>query len=147
MIYGYKCRTCGHTEDSTVRANMIGPCGCGGWLTRKYQFVVEPVMQEHFNRAVGMPISSMRQFKRELDRVSDEYSARTGMDTKFAPIDYADTKACGVTGDGLDAMNRRRHAEGKPELVVKDPATPRGIPPMKWPAGPTRRIELPHESG
>jgi len=66
-------------------------------------------MPEHFNVAVGRPVSSSKQFADELKRKSEEASLRTGMDHNFVPVDVTDMKAVGATDEGLDHTRKVHH--------------------------------------
>lgn len=125
MIYAYKCRTCGRTQDSKTRADSIGPCShslvsvggiapCDGTLTRLYIIRTEAQMPEHWNKTLNRPIHSLRQFDEGLKRASHEASLRTGMAHDFQRIDPTDKAAVGVTDEGMDATNRQRRKLGLP---------------------------------
>lgn len=119
MMYGYRCRVCGATADSSRRTDSLGPCpDCSsGELRRCYRGVqLAPVMQEHYNPAVNGPVSSAKQVAEELKRQSDKYSERTGIESRFVPVDPGDA---GGTNDGLEATNRVRHARGEPEVWLE----------------------------
>lgn len=120
VIYAYRCRSCGHSQDSRLRADTLGPCSscAAGEMRRVWAVNVGPVMHEHFNQTVGKPISSMRQFEAELRRVSDERTAATGIEHRYAPVDPTDRKALGVTSEGLEATNRARVAAGLKPVPV-----------------------------
>lgn len=113
-VYGFRCRTCDTRANSHDRLATLGPCpnpGCDGELKRCYRSVqLAPVMQEHYNPSVNAMVSSERQIVESFKRASDEYSARTGIEANFQPLDPKDAK---MTGDGLEATNRRRVAEGQ----------------------------------
>lgn len=116
MIYAYRCDVCGIDNDSTTRGDNNGPCrtaGCAGLLRRRWSVNVKPVMQEHFNHTVNKPISSMTQFRSELSRMSDEYTERTGIPSKFVPKEWGEL---GATSEGLDATNSQRAQQGLPAL-------------------------------
>ena len=117
MIYAYRCDKCFTDNDSNTRGDTSGPCpinGCTGTLRRRWSISIKPSMQEHFNHTVNRPISNMSQFKSELSRMSDEYTARTGIPAKFAPKDWGEL---GATSEGLDAANSQRAQQGLPELA------------------------------
>lgn len=120
-IYGYQCASCGATVDSPERADNLGLHDlCGGLLKRLWRVNFGTVMQEHFNATVGKPISDGRQFERELRRMSEERTAATGIEHRFAPVDPTDTKTLGVTNEGLEATNAQRVSNGlKPVHVAE----------------------------
>lgn len=93
MMYDYRCPECDLAYSSPTRADRLdNPCACGfeGPLHRVFGFSHKPAMPEHYNHAVGKPISNPAQFRSELSRASDEATARTGMEHRFAPIDIRD---------------------------------------------------------
>lgn len=129
-LYEYRCRECGSTQLMEARGDHLAPdihwtrvdvdghpeggrSYCRGLMRRVWSVQVAPVMQEHFNTTVQRPVSSMRQFERELRRASDVASEETGIEHRFAPVDPTDRKALGVTDEGLDATNRQRAARGQ----------------------------------
>lgn len=123
QVYLYQCRTCGAREESTTRGDTIGPCGrrygdivCPGEMRRRFQVSMPFVMQEHFNSAVGGPISDQKQFESELRKKSDLASQHTGMEHKYVPVDMNDKKGLGVDGRGIDESNRIRSRIGAPML-------------------------------
>lgn len=114
MIYQYRCRRCGATELSEARADTLGLCQCEGELRRDYSGVqLAPVMQEHYNPSIDGMISSERKLNERFKIASDEYSQRTGIEARFAPVDPKDA---GATQQGLEATNRVRHARGLKEV-------------------------------
>lgn len=118
-LYVYKCRSCGYFAEVTDHASTLGVCpGCeAGELKRDYTTVqLAPVMQEHYNPSVNGMVSSMRKLNDEFKRQSDEYSERTGIEARFAPVDPKDV---GATNDGLDATNRQRRKMGLKEVTVE----------------------------
>jgi hypothetical protein len=70
------------------------------------------VLHEHYNHSVGKPISSHRQYADELKRLSEQQTERTGIPHNYVPVDLSDTRACGVTDEGLEETARRRHDAG-----------------------------------
>lgn len=66
-------------------------------------------MQEHWNATVGAPIRTNVQFNDSLNRMSDEVSARTGIEHSFEPIDPSTPSAHGVTEQGLYETRRHLH--------------------------------------
>jgi len=103
MLYTYRCVNCGAETVSTHRGDkLIRVCvRCG---QRDHQRVwgvsFHRPMQQHFNKATGTVVSSMRGFKNDLARKSEEYTALTGIEANFQPIDN-DPATLGVTEEGL----------------------------------------------
>lgn len=120
-MYDYLCEACGLSFADIPFVPLGEPhphaeeCPqCGRILIRGVATVnTGEVMQEHFNVAVGKPISSNRQFKDELKRQSELMSARTGTDHRFVPVDTRDQAAVGATDEGLDASAKVRRDAGK----------------------------------
>lgn len=115
MLFGYKCRTCGQTYESKRNVNPLGPCttpDCDGQMTRSYSIALKPALREHWNSTVNAPVSDAKQFARLLKERGEEYTEKTGIVTNYVPVDYQDTAACRVTGEGLDETNRQRVASG-----------------------------------
>lgn len=119
-IYSYKCRSCGHTHDTTTHATgYMGPCprpACDGDMYRDYSSVqlARPAMQEHLNTTTGTVVRTMSQFEDDLKRKSEEATLRTGIEHKFVP--HMPSEAPGVTGEGIDESNRTRTKLGLPTL-------------------------------
>jgi hypothetical protein len=122
MIYEYKCRGCGLIESTTRhRGDRMGDCtnrGCSGSLTRLFSVSVQRPMHEHWNPTVNAPVSSNAQFDNLMKMKSDEATERTGIEHRFVRHDPADSKALGVTTQGLDESNKVRRAQGMPELPM-----------------------------
>ena len=116
-IYEYRCDnpSCRQRAESTRRGDELGQCPvCNlGTLRRRFSFSVAPAMQEHFNHTINKPVSSMRQFRDELSKASEEYFLRTGNESKFVPKDWGEL---GATDEGLDRTNEQRSREGLPPL-------------------------------
>jgi len=122
VIYGYRCRECNLTEDSTRRADSIGACttpGCQGFLRRDFSGIrFDKVMQEHYNKSLNRPVSSLRAFDEAMKIESAIASERTGMEHKFERVDPTDKAALGVTDEGMDATNRERRKQGLPVAKI-----------------------------
>lgn len=73
-------------------------------------------MQEHFNNAVGAPVSDMGRFKALLRQRSDEATERTGIEHRFVPVDMHDSQAVGATNEGIHETNIKRSRIGAPLL-------------------------------
>lgn len=120
-LYGYRCRTCGATAESTRRDTSIGPCldpNCPGDLRRQFAVNIRPSMQPHHNQASGTYVTNMGQFRDDLKRAGERQFIETGIESNLVPLDMHDNEATKVTGEGMDATNRQR---------VKD-----GLPPVKF---------------
>lgn len=121
MRYEYRCPMCQTRVTSDVRAERLQiNCEVCGYLPlhRVYGFTYNKPMPEHFNTTVNKPISSQRQFNEELKRASEVATLETGIEHKYEPVDPGDTKHLGVTGEGLEATNRARHAMGMKEVKI-----------------------------
>lgn len=117
-MFEYKCKNCGthYTTSKNTGDRNPSPCTeCDSLddLVRVFSFSVAPVMQEHWNNSVDAPISSMTQYKEKLKQKSEEHSEYSGIEHRYEPVDIQDTKSLGVTGEGLDATNRVRRANGQ----------------------------------
>lgn len=120
-LFEYRCPECEHRVVSHVRADRLEAdcdhCDPANPIPRVFRRLfsvsVQRPMQEHFNNTVGKPISDMRQFERELARKGDEYTERTGIETRYRPVDYRDREALGVTDAGLEQTRRRMRGEGR----------------------------------
>jgi len=123
VIYEYRCPKCRALTTSTHRGDRLHePCGACGHspLHRKFSVAVKPMMHEHFNKAVGKPISSMRQFKDELKAASEKATEETGIPHNYVPVEYGDREAFGATGEGIYERNVRRSKVGLPPLPTND---------------------------
>lgn len=121
-LYEFKCKGCGATAVSQRREVSDHFCSCGGEYKRIFSFSIARPMQEHFNAAVGKPISSHRQFRDELARKSDQESERLNMTVNLQPVDLADKESLGVTDEGLqethDHAVRTGQREPTPRLIL-----------------------------
>lgn len=117
ILFEYRCPVCEHRVISHVRGDRLEAdcdyCESPRMFKRVFSVSVKRPMQEHFNETVGMPISDERQFARELRRKGEQYTAETGIETNYQPVDYRDKDALGVTDAGLEATRARMHAEGR----------------------------------
>lgn len=120
MIYHYRCSICGEEAVSTRRGDRLHRvcAGCGSTepLRRVFGFSLKPAMAEHFNNAVGKPVSSMRQFSDELKRQSDQASMETGIEHRYVPIEPGDHETAGATNQGIHERNVARSKRGDPLL-------------------------------
>jgi len=89
--------------------------------SKLYSFNIGKSMKPHYNLAVGKYVSSPREIKDELARASDRASA-LGFPTQLeylSPTDLAERSTFGVTDEGIEETERRRHnrrAAGFPDL-------------------------------
>lgn len=126
-IYEYKCDTCASVQSITdsrdgdlkarADARLIS-CTCGGTFTRRFSFTPAAVMHEHWNPTVGGVVSSSRQFKSELRRLSEVHEARTGIPTNLQPVDHEELRRMAEEkyGDaGLKEQHDGRVARGEAE--------------------------------
>lgn len=70
-------------------------------------------MMSHFNATTNSPISSQRQFDDKLKAMSHEATLYSGQEHQYESVDITDTKALGVTEEGLDHTNRARMKAGR----------------------------------
>jgi hypothetical protein len=113
VIYGYRCRTCGVTRDST-RRDDVAPCPCGGLSSRDFSSVQfgAASFTPHFNHSVGAVVNSDREFDDLLKRRSEENSLATGADHSYTRIDPGDLPSHPHTDEGLEETARTRHDKG-----------------------------------
>lgn len=124
MRYEYKCPDCGQTYTSDQRGDrlMIAK-GCHNCkqqdkpMVRVFGISIQPSMQEHWNKTVDQPISSMRQFKDALKERGEHLSKYTQVEQDLQPLDPEQAKV-GVTEEGLDATNRVRVAKGLKAIAL-----------------------------
>lgn len=121
-MYEYRCDTCRATHLITddpdgqrkARADLGHvPCTCGGVYRRRFSFHAAPVMHAHLNHATGTVISSPRQFRSELRRISDESEARTGIPTNLQPADPHELMADALDTHGDDGLKSQHDAAVK----------------------------------
>lgn len=126
-LYEYRCPKCDTPTTITRSINNPEPpprsvlvdctrCRHLSRYTRRFTFSFRPPLAEHWNRALNKPIHSMRQFREELKRVSEEQTLATGIEHNYTPVDMADTEALGVTNEGIDESNIARSRAGEPLL-------------------------------
>ena len=118
-IYTYRCPTCRAETTAMIRGNRLyevcpAMCGYGGPLHRVFGFSTPQMLHEHYNTSVGKVISSHKQHRDELKRLSDERSERTGIEHRFVPNDGPES--VGVTNKGIDESNVIRAQRGEPLL-------------------------------
>lgn len=130
-IYEYKCADCRSIQtitdsrDGDLKARADAgqiACTCGGVYKRRFSFTPAAVMHEHWNPTVGGVVSSHRQFKSELRRLSEVQEARTGIPTNLAPIDHEELRRMAEEryGDaGLREQHDGRVARGEAEPTGK----------------------------
>ena len=110
--YQYKCSGC-RLFFTTASRDDISPCPvCGTKASRHYSFNIGKSIPEHFNNSTGTYVNTERELRDHLKFMSDEESARIGMDHNYeylSPADMQDPAAHGVTEEGLDSTNRTWH--------------------------------------
>lgn len=121
-MYEYRCSECGNTD--TITDDRDGPlkaradaglitCTCtpDAVYRRRFSFSTPPMMHEHYNYTVGRPISSMRQFRDELKRASEEHTLRTGgVPADFQPIDHEELVRMSLEKHGDDGLKEQHDA-------------------------------------
>ena len=121
----YRCPECRRAvttfvpiADTPPRTLLVDCPGCRHMVryTKNFSFSFQPPMAEHFNRAVNKPIHSMRQFREELKRKSEEATLTTGIEHNYVPVDLSDHEAIGVSNEGIDESNIQRERMGAPLL-------------------------------
>lgn len=139
-IYEYRCRTCNTTELCREPADDIGPCAvCDGTMKRVWSVQFAPIMQEHFNLAVGKPISDRKQMDRELRRASELATERTGIPHNFVQIDGEEAKRAAGIDDEMQQQISEARRTGRPlPRSVRD-TTQR---PTEWATADERRRDL-----
>lgn len=107
-LYAYRCPNtdCSYEHLDHRRGDRL-PLACPqcqhpGPLHRRFSVSVHRPMQEHWNTSVNAPVSSMRDFREKLKAAGEEYTLRTGIETNYQPVDISDTKALGVTSEGIE---------------------------------------------
>lgn len=119
-FYEYRCANCGTSRDTQVRGDSLNVlcaiCNETTFHRRVWSVAFKPVMQEHFNNALGGPVSDEKKFAAALRQRSDEAFLHTGIEHKFVPIDMQDAAAVGATNHGIDESNRVRSRIGAPLL-------------------------------
>lgn len=119
MKYEYRCPECDYRvrwDECKNRHVAFCPEHEVQKFKRVFGFSHVKSMESHFNNTVGKPISSMRQFKSELARKSDEATLRTGIEHNYQPVEWGDKERLGVTGEGIYESNKRRAEIGAPLL-------------------------------
>lgn len=137
-LYDFRCPDHRDVHNDTIcapdsiPATLRSYCDfCQDWreFKRVFGFNHHPGMEEHFNKSVGKPISSMRQYRDELHRASDEMARESvyvtadgekvivpGIETNYTPLEWGDHQAFGATNAGIDESNRERSKRGMPLL-------------------------------
>lgn len=120
MIYEYKCPRCYHRVTSTQRGDRLAArcskCGDGGPLHRVFSVNMKPMMHEHFNDTLGAPISDFNRFKTELRIKGEKATEETGIEHRYAPVEWGDAAAVGATNEGIHESNVERSRRGEPLL-------------------------------
>jgi len=68
-------------------------------------------MHVHFNETIGKTVTGKRDFANKLRQKGEEYTAQTGIETNYQPIEPGDIRHK-VTEEGLDGTNRERVKRG-----------------------------------
>jgi len=106
MIFEYRCPECRATMLSKTRGDRLdascGSCGFPGPHVRVFSIRTFKPMEEHWNTSVNAPVRSMQDFKRQLKIKGDQYTESTGIEVNYQPVDMSDTKALGVTREGIE---------------------------------------------
>ncbi len=127
--YEYRCKRCGTTVRSDVRADTNGWClehSPAEPMRRVWGFSLTPIMHEHYNPSTNTVVSSRRQHLDHLKQAEEAANApRTIYDSTgqpypvtppehhFVPVDLRDKAACGVTNEGLDSTYDALRREGR----------------------------------
>ena len=125
-VYAYKCGNCKTKQDVDLPfgenpTEFFCTICKNGQCKRDYSTIrTHRPMPTHMNPTTGMEVGSMRQFKDQLKVKSEEYFRRTGIEANFVPHDHNDTKALGVTNEGLDSTNAVRAERGLRPVVVPE---------------------------
>ena len=121
-MYQFRCRECNRERESQSRDVL--PCSCGGISKRVFHCNFPTSFQPHYNHSVGRYVSSQQQFNDILKSTSERESARQGTDVNFTPVDPGETKALGVTDEGLETTMRDHRDKGLwKETGVSKPST------------------------
>jgi hypothetical protein len=137
-LYDFRCPDHRDVHDTLMCAIADAPltlysfcdfCQSMRDFKRVFGFNHKPGMEEHLNQSVGKPISSMRQYRDELSRKSDEMGQDRiyqtadgekvivpGIPVNYKPLEWGDHQAFGATNEGIDASNRERSKLGMPLL-------------------------------
>lgn len=120
--FQYKCKSCGLEgllygdigQDPPRPESVCPDCGANDW-GRVYSLSVHRPMADHWNNTTGQVVGSMREFKEQLKRKSEEATLKSGIEHNYEPIDYSDFAHVIEASDaqGLDDTNRARAREGK----------------------------------
>jgi hypothetical protein len=115
QIYEYKCPECDQRYTSTDRCDRLGQtcrlCEHPGPLHRVFSIAVHRPIHVHYNETVGKTVTGKKDFANKLRQKGEEYTARTGIETNYQPIEPGDIKQH-VTEEGLDGTNRERVKRG-----------------------------------
>lgn len=116
-IYEYRCPNCGN-EQSVVSSihDPVPTVYCRKCITpmrRRYRpLLTKMPMDGHFNASLGRWVNNEREVKDGFKIASEEATMRTGIEHRYVPVDPRDTKALGVTQEGLEEQSRRWHDRG-----------------------------------
>lgn len=119
-VYEYECPYCGNRDDHFFTfdksATTVHCPNCRVPMTKRYSVNFQRPMPDHWNRTVGAPVSSRRQFEDHLKRQSEEATLRTGIEHNYQPVDLGDRDALGVTEEGLESTRRQQVETGQLEV-------------------------------
>ena len=121
QIYEYKCHECDQRYISTERGDRLEracqACANPGPLKRVFCVAIHKPVMAHWNPTVQKEVTSNKDFKDKLKQKGEEYTARTGIEVNYQPIDPSDVKHK-VTDEGMEATNQERIRRGMKPIKV-----------------------------
>lgn len=115
-IYEHKCTNCdARTEtylsdrddkpllDSNMENTFCQWCNEIGLKPVYSSVQFGTVTHEYYNPSLGKVVSDQRQVRHEASRLAEDTERRTGIKTNFVEADLSDSRALGVTDEGLAA--------------------------------------------
>lgn len=125
-LYEYKCPSCRQrVQRQRTLDERNAPIECTtcieaeGPVQMKRVFSFSSrIFMGGYNPSLGVHVESEGALMDHAKRLSDEASARTGIEHNFQPIDVTDASACGVDGAGLDATMKRKTDSGEREAKL-----------------------------
>jgi predicted nucleic acid-binding Zn ribbon protein len=127
--YEYKCRACKRQYRSHAHGmeGTPAPC-CDATLGRVYSVSIKKSFREHWNAATGQYVTSSRQHADLLKAQSEAQTLRTGIETRYVPVDPADAKAVyGITDEAIE-----EEKENRAKLSETNPSIPPPQPSAQW---------------
>ncbi len=119
-VYEFKCPAC-LTDYQTFRPlgqNQPPVCPCGMTTKRVFSPPAVNVYQPH-TTSDGVEVTSDRQHRDHLKRLSEAQTTRTGIESHYVPVHPADQREVyGITDEGLDSTYRREVAQGKKDVKL-----------------------------